>query len=451
MTWIADASLWTALVLTALLAGTLASRWRDARRGVSPRIEALLLASAAACVVSWCANAGELAGDFSSNELLAAHVPIAAAAGFRLAVLWATLPGGALTLAMILLIWSALSSSGGSQRDDTRVRFIGATSAIVVVALGVSTWFAPAAGSNPTVIPPFVQSPAAAIAPLFALLAVAGLAVIGANAIAGTASASKPVLLATWGAATAAVVCEQIARSQLGLGPRDPIALGSASAGLILWLAASALLHQRVQALLSIRHQASGIGHQIRATVPGEAAPSAATLTRRVRYAARAGHVGALCLAVSFAAHAFAARSTVSLPPGASISLTDAFQRPWQLASQGVSRFDADGVDILALAVETRDPGGRTRLLTPEIRDHHGRDGQHLANAISLRKSTGTAMQAMRVLLLEADSLDVASVRVTFLPVPVLWQIGLVLLVLSAVLALSSTPRPVVDQVPSVE
>ena len=50
------------------------------------------------------------------------------------------------------------------------------------------------------------------------------------------------------------------------------------------------------------------------------------------------------------------------------------------------------------------------------------------------------AAQAMRVLLVETDSLDVASVRITFLPAPILWPIGVVLLGLSAMLALSRRP-----------
>jgi hypothetical protein len=47
----------------------------------------------------------------------------------------------------------------------------------------------------------------------------------------------------------------------------------------------------------------------------------------------------------------------------------------------------------------------------------------------------------MRVLLLEVDSLDVARVRVTFLPVPILWPMGVALLVLSAALSVFDERR----------
>ena len=147
-------------------------------------------------------------------------------------------------------------------------------------------------------------------------------------------------------------------------------------------------------------------------------------------------------LAISFALHALAARSTVAVAPGATVGMTDAFRRRWDLANQGVSRFDAEGVVITSVTIESKDPGGQTRLLIPEIREHHGRDGRHLENSVSLRKSTTGALQSMRIVLLEADSLDVASVRVTFLPVPILWPAGIVLLLLSAAVAAAGERQP---------
>jgi hypothetical protein len=41
--------------------------------------------------------------------------------------------------------------------------------------------------------------------------------------------------------------------------------------------------------------------------------------------------------------------------------------------------------------------------------------------------------RTIRVLLVGADSLDTASVRVTFLPLPILWPAGVVLILLSAI------------------
>jgi hypothetical protein len=420
MTWIADAGFWIAVVLTGLAAGLLATRWND--RGAPSRgVEGLLLATAAAGVIAWCSNAGVLLGGFaSSSEWLAAFVPIDIGAAYRLSVLWATLPGAALTFAVALLTWTALSGPG------SRVACL--TSGLALAALGLSAWFAPR-GTDATTIPSFVQSASAALAPLFALLAVVVLGFVAASAVAARGPAPRALLLVAWLAATAAVVSEQAARSQLGIGPRDAVVLGSASSGLILWLVTSALLHRRVQSLLFAVRQSA-----------------AAATDRRARYAALSGHVGAALLAISFAAHAFASRSTIVLPPGTSVSVPDAFRQPWQLVNQGVSRFDASGVDVTALAVEARRPRDGIELLIPEIREYHSRGGQHLA-PVSLRRSTGTTTQAIRVLFVGADSLDVASVRVTFLPVPMLWPAGVALLVLAAVFALlaSSSNNPTDD------
>ena len=408
MNWIADAGFWIAVVLTGLAVGLLGSRWNVG--GATPRrIELLILAAAAAGIVSWCSHAGALLGGFaSSSQLLAAFVPIDVGPVYRLSVLWATLPGASLTLAVVLLAWTALAAA--------KARVACLTCGLSLAALGLAAWFTPRGAALG--IPSFVQSAPAALAPLFAVVALIMLALVTALAIAERHSAPGFVALFAWLSATAALVSEQSARSQLGIGPRDAVVLGSASSGLILWLLTSALLHRRVQSVLFPVQRTAG-----------------AVRDRLSRYSALSGHTGALLLAISFAAHALASRSTISLPPGASVPVNDAFRQPWQLVNQGVSRFDATGVDVTALAVEARHPRGGIELLSPEIREYHGRGGEHL-NPVSLRRSTETTTQAMRVLFLGADSLDVASVRVTFLPVPILWPAGVALLCLSAVFAM---------------
>lgn len=412
-------AVWAAFVLAALLTGALISRWSSAEHASFPRVEGLVLAAAAAGVVAWFAQVGALMGNSASNELLAAYVPIATTPGFRVAVLWASLPGACLTLAMMLLVLAALATN---PRPAPRSRFLALLSGAATVCLGLAVWFAPAPNALATRIPPFVQSAPAALAPLFALVVLAGLALLAA-AVAAGGLPSKVLLVGTWVAATVAIAAEQLARSALGIGPRDAVLLGSASSGLALWLLTSALLHRRVQSLLFRR----GVGVET-----GQLG------------AARLGHAGAAILAISFAVHALAARSTVAVAPGATVEVADSFRRRWELANQGVSRFDAEGIDITSVAIETKDAGGQSRLLTPEIREHHGRDGRHLENSVSLPKSATGALQSVRIVLLDADSLDVASVRVTFLPVPILWPLGVFLLLCAAALAITGErpPRP---------
>ena len=419
MTWIADAGLadlatWAAVALTGLVTGLSGAHWREPARRVSRVTEGLLLVSAAAAVVAWCSQAGTLMATSDGSKLLSAYVPIDVSVGFRLSVLWATPSGAMLTVATILLVLSALRAASAS--DGRQVSLV---AAVAFVALIGSTWNAPTAGVAATAIPPFVQSPSAALAPLFALIAVPCLVVAGVSSVLDSSDQRhRSFLLASWVLATAAVVSEQVARSHLGIGPRDGVVFGSASSGLILWLATSALVHRRTQAILFRWRPPS-------ATVSG------------LRIAGHVAHAGAACLVVSFAAHAFASRTTITISPGDSAEIQDAFRGTWRLAHQGVSRFDVNGADIIALAIEARNPAGRLALVTPEVREHHGRGGQHLANYVALRESTGGPVQRMRVLLAGTDSLDAATVRVTFLPLPILWPIGVALLSLSAILSFS--------------
>ena len=413
MSWIAEASLWLAIVMTGLAAGTVAARWNDPHSAISRAAELQLLAGAAAAVVAWCAHAGTLLSG-GVNALLDVRVPINVGPMFRLGVLWATLAGASLTFGTILLVRLVLSGRG------TRVALF--SSGMALVMLGISLWFMPHTGDVVAdAVPPFAVSGPAAMAPLFALLALGTLAWIVATSVAGPAASPRTGLICAWGLSTAAVAAEQMARSQLGIGPREPVVLGAAASGLLLWLVCSALLHSRIQQIVLRTKKLD-------------------TRNDLSKFATLTGHTGAIFVAVSFAAHAFAERSTVSLPPGIAVTVNDGFKRPWQLVNQGVSRFDAEGVDVTAVAIEARDPQGAPSLLTPEIREYHGREGQHMTAGVAIRASTGRITQAMRVLLSPPDSLDVASVRVTFLPAPVLWPLGVVLLGLSATLALMASP-----------
>jgi len=418
MSWIADAgiaslALWIAVILTGILAGTFAIRWSDSRP-IDRLSEKLIFSAAAAGVVALFAHAGALLGG-GTDALYTANVPIPVNSGFRLAVLWATLPGAALSLAVILLVRAALASS---LRAESSTRATGALAFMALLALGVAAWFAPAPNDIATRIPVFVQATSAALAPLAALLSLAILLDITTGRIGGKAP-SQAVLVSAWILATLALTTEQMARSALGIGPRDALIFGSASSGLLLWLFTSALLHRRVQAaVLRMNALAHGRGSR----TPG----------------AVAAHVGAVLLAISFAAHAVAERTTISLPAGETVDLTT-FRQTWKLTNQGVSRFDETAADVVSLALEVTTPSGKTSLLTPEVRDYHTPSGRHLEDRISRRESVGKVTQTLRVLLVGADSLDTASVRVSFLPLPILWPAGVILILLS-VIALRQPP-----------
>jgi hypothetical protein len=406
MTWLADTALWAAIALTGLASGMLVA-WR---RGPRPTLlEGFLLAAAAAAVAGWCARAGQVLGGPLSHPWLAAWLPIDGGPLTRLAVLWATLPGASLTAATILLVWLAMSPHTRSGATGARHSLSMALCSLFL--LGGAAWFTPGPGLADA-IPPFAQDPYAAIAPLFAVVS---LAVLGWAVSVASRTGARTESYVAWLFATGALACEQVARSELGIGPRDAVLLGSASSGLVLWLLTGALLHSGVRRRLFGDRSFEGS-----------------------RPANIVAHAGAACVVASFALHAIAVRRDVVLPPGQPVEVTDVFRKPWRLVNQGVSRFDEDGVEVTSLAVEVHHPGAATTLLTPERRDYHGLDGQHLANGIVRRRSTRGPLQAMRILFTGADSIDVASVRVTFLPAPMLWPAGVVMLLLAGLIGLAA-------------
>ncbi|HEX9562532.1 MAG TPA: hypothetical protein VF981_01105 [Gemmatimonadaceae bacterium] len=422
MTALADAALWLALLIGAFNVGIGASRWRSPERPVQV-IDTGLIAAAALSLVGW----GTLAGDLFRGAplpLLTSAVPIQVDAGTRLGVLWAVGPGAAVSLATACLLAAALTSSLARSLPSQVAMRLAAVLSGTAVALLAAALLSASEGLPRATVPAFAQSRTALVAPLAALAAVALVVYSGALAAAvrGTPAAEaaaglwRTVVLAAWLLATVALGTEQAARASLGIGPGDPVVPGGASSGLIIWLGAGAMVHRRIRALFL--------------AVPGDGEGDA--LRRRAGHAA---HVGAALIALSFGAHVFAARATIDLPPGVTVSVNDAFGRNWQLVNQGVSRFDATGRDVTALAIQATTPDGRTRLVTTEQRERPGIDGTMVA-PVGTRGSTGTALQRLRVLLETADLSDTARVRYAFVPLLILWPVGLVLLTLSAIVLL---------------
>jgi hypothetical protein len=241
---------------------------------------------------------------------------------------------------------------------------------------------------------------------LACLLVASSLAVASRDAV---PRAWQSLALAAWVAATVALGAEQVARASLGIGPQDPVIPGGAASGLVLWLAASALLHHRVRRLIWTRVEPGG-----------------------GRMAGWLAHVGAALVVASFAAHIMAVRTTVDLPPGRPVEVAGGIGTEWRLVNQGVSRYDAGPADVTGVAMEAARVGAPPALLTIERREYAIGPGRSVS--MSLRGSTSGQLVRLRVLLESVDEGDGVRVRVTALPLPVLWDLGLLLLGVSAVL-----------------
>jgi len=416
----AEGALWLALLAAAFGTGVGVSRW--GAPAPARDLDAARLIAGALGVL----GVGLLAGDLlrgAPSTFLGDLPPMPLAPGYRVAPLWASPKGAAATLSAVLLVLAALGPGTGRRLHPAisgRVATVlsGMAAACLVVAL-----LAGGGPQAPRAVPVWAQSAWATVAPLAALGALAALLQLVALAIATRGEPLGTAAYRAWqgpalGAAMFATIslgAEQASRGMLGIGPRDPIVLGSAASGLVLWVVSMVVLHRRVASVA------------LSAVLPAS--------DRASSWPTRLAHVGAASLVLSFVAHVFAARSTVDLPPGTPVEVADALGGSWRMVNQGVSRFDHDGSDITAVAIEATGPDGRARLITSEQREVRSFLGGNL-EPIGIRGSTGTPLQRVRVLLESADPLDTVRVRVAFVPLLVLWPAGLLLLAAAGVLHL---------------
>lgn len=430
MSTVGEVALWLAFLCVAWSAGAYVARWRAAADDAPPAAAVVLVIAGALLVFGWGILGGALLRGDLALAITREGAPSVTARWAALAALWSTRRGAILTLALLLGL-GAIAVATGRERRALMVRLTGALTALTTVVLAVAVLavppFASAAGSPlPDSVPLHLVHWAAALAPLFALGAVAAALMLaalawtaaGSNA-AGTDLVVRRWTIVAWLLATAALATEQHARAAIGITAQEAVSLGSSRSGLLLWLALAALLHRRLR----------------EAIVRGGGAAVARGLGRG--WHAHAAHVGAALVIASFALHVAARRVSLTLPPGEAVAATDVFGRSWRFVQQGVSRFDEPTHDIMALAVEVTDPGGDTRLLSPAWRAYRTPLGEPLGEPVAMRAGWRTVLQDVRVVLEQATTGEAAQVRVSFIPLAVLWPLGIALMVVSGIASLT--------------
>lgn len=429
---VAEAALWLAVLSAAWTAGSLLARWRSGDGGTVATGYAML-ATAAFLVLSWGALAGALLRQDPSLAIVHEGLPVGAGALHRLAAAWSTARGALLTVGTLLALGGVVLAADDSHRGSTAAtRLAGSLAALVALVLVVGALTAPpfagtADAHDPAIVPLYLLNPAAAVAPLFALGTIAALLILACNVLSvrGTAAPESAddslgrTVMAGWLMATLTLAAEQAARARLGITTREAVVLGSSSSALVLWVALGALTLPRVRRLL------------LRTAPSVEEAPPAS-------WPWRVAHIGALLLVLGFALHIAAARSNVRLSPGEATAVADVFGREWRLVNQGLSRFDAEGYDVTALAVEVTPPAGGPTLVSTELRQYYsGRTGTPMGSPVGVRAVLRGIVQDLRVVLDDAAREgDVAMVRVSFVPLALLWHAGVALLLIGGLVVL---------------
>ena len=437
MIHVASVAVWIALLLAAWSAGILGAGWRDGR-AAPPGSEWPVFVSGAALALAWATAAGTVLRGGSSLALVSGSLPVPVSAGYRIAALWSSGRGALLTAALALAIAASLALAGRQAGESPFARRLAAAlSTATAVLLAVGLLVAPPFAVStvpPQELPLFLVHPGAALAPLLALVAAVaiGVTLCAAAARPGAGGApdefeslALPLLQVAWISATLELLAEQAARGAIGLTTGDALIPGGAAAGPWLWLATGILLHARVRTMLL----------------------GAGAAARRIRVPAMRGrpllaHLGAALVVVAFAVHVAGRRSEVTLVPGQSLDLPDAFGRTWRFVSQGISRFDADGHDVMALATNVTAPGRAPALLTTEQRQYYDATGTPFTRPVAVRGVRRGIAQDLRVVLDSVGTGEAAVVKVAFVPFTVLWIPGAALVLITAIAALSGLRFP---------
>lgn len=436
MTRIAEVAVWLAFVGAAWNTGVYLARWRSHDAPAPPLTGGISVVIGALLVLAWGVLAGALLRGDPSLALTLEGLPTSAGSAAGVSAAWGTARGGLFSLAVVVaLVGVAMSPARDRPRElhprhsPHAARTPGVLSALLLGLLAASLLLmppvAPIVAARPPAGPPlFLVDAMASVASLVAIGAIAAALVIATTLIAGDRTESPTLRTTTligWLLATLLIGAEQLVRNRLGLTAQDPVVLGSSRAGLLLWLVLSLLLHQRIRRLLLPE-------------VEGER-------RSRPRWPIHAAHGGALAVVVAFALHIVAARPELTLPPGTTVEARDVFGRTWGFVNQGVSQFDADGRDVTALAIAVTRPGGTSRLLSTEQRQYFGRMGAPLGAPLGVRASWSSPTMDMRLVLDSVLAGESARVRVSFVPLAVLWPAGIVLMALAGVTLLVTPQR----------
>jgi cytochrome c biogenesis factor len=373
-----------------------------------------------------------LVGDDFSVRYVALHSGANVPRAYAVCALWSG-PEGALLLSALLLGACASLAVARAARpggDRTRAAWLTAVLGLCLVAVLAFTAF----GANPfdrvaralvdgRGLDPQLQAAAMAVAPPLFLLGLAAAAVPAALAIAALVRRTRDGAwfaqlrgwaLCSWVALTAGAALglhwAYASPGWTGFWARNPARI----AGAVVWLALSVLL----------------VAVEFRTA---DAAPGGeADLLRR-----RAGRVlaagGAALVLAALTARAFAKHYDVQLGDGQRYEATDAWGRRWTFTSEGASRLERPGYDVIAVALLPTRAGVRQPFVTSESREYYAASGLNVYPPRTVPGIRSTLAQDLYVVLSDAGD-GRAAMRISFTPLVELGWIGSVLFTLGGLL-----------------
>jgi len=436
VTQLGELSLWIALLMAAWCT-TLAVQ------GALLRREALTVSGTrglhASLIFTALAAAGLVAaflGDDFSLRYVAMHSGRNIGAFYKACAFWAGREGGTL----LATLWVAVAASAGAlfvagrDADRRRSAWMIATLGLILAAMLAVTAF----GANPFTflarapedgrgLDPILRNAAMALQPPLMLFGTAAAAVPFAAGVAALvrrrfdgwlAAKVRAAALVSWGGLAAALILGMHwAYASAGL---RAVARGSTA------VTAGAIVLSAVTAFL--------VAVELRRS--SRAAASEADLMRR-----RAGGVLAvlgafLCLA-AFAARPLAKDYEARIGDGEQYHARDAWGHAWTFTSQGASRMEREGDDVIALALLPTRDGVRQPFIASESRQYYGDGGLDIFPPQVVPGIRSTLAQDLYVVLADAAAGDGrVALRISFTPLVETGWIGAVLLAVGGLLLL---------------
>jgi cytochrome c-type biogenesis protein CcmF len=136
----------------------------------------------------------------------------------------------------------------------------------------------------------------------------------------------------------------------------------------------------------------------------------------RRRYGGYIVHLGVVVVFAAFAGLAFKREFDLTLKPGDSKVVTDAWGHRWTFLSQGISRYTVLNREVTAIALDVSRDGKPAGVITSEKRQHVDSRGAPTFEPSTEVGIKGSFKQDVYVVLAGVRGADAAEVRVTFNP-----------------------------------
>jgi cytochrome c biogenesis factor len=150
--------------------------------------------------------------------------------------------------------------------------------------------------------------------------------------------------------------------------------------------------------------------------------PSGRRTQRSRRLGAHLAHGGAVLATIAVIGAMRSTTTRATVPAGGTATAVDPFGRRWTFTNQGVSRFDILNREVTAVAVEAAPEGNQPEVLTSEVRQYVDGRGVATFDPEITPGTRSTPTEDVQVTVMRIHDSEAVDVRIVFSPLVVwLW------------------------------